>query len=144
MNSNWKGKAFVEDSSIITSGPGGALSITADAAQTIDAFVLAGSVAIGAGGTFAVSAAGAGAASDNRITTDVAAFIDGDRTGGISATTVTVTAGNLSHINADTAAASLAAALSGGVSVSVAIGVSLASNLIDSNVESLVSYRFGK
>ncbi|MGH3580599.1 MAG: hypothetical protein ACRDUB_03375, partial [Mycobacterium sp.] len=130
-------KAFVEDSSILT---GGALSISAKGEQTIDAFVLAGSVAIAGGGLLSLgaSAAGAGAAADNRITTDVAAFIDGDRTGGISATAVSITASNLSHIHSDTAAVSVAAAFTGGASLAISIGVSLATNLIDSTVDAYI------
>ena len=126
--------AFVEDSSIEAVG---ALSITAKSEQTINAFELAGSAAIAAGGV-AVGASGAGASSDNRITTDVAAFIDGDRGGGISATNVSITSSDLSHINASVVGVSVAAAL-GGIGGAISIGVSLATNAVDSTVDAYVA-----
>src|SRR5262249_13182302 len=78
-------EAYTEDSSIEAGGP---LSIDAKGEQAVDALVFAGSVALAVGLILgiAVGVSGAGAGSDNNITTDIAAFIDGDRGGEISAT----------------------------------------------------------
>jgi hypothetical protein len=127
-------QASVENSSIAA---GGALTIDATGQQTINAFELAGSVAI-AGGIVAIGASGAGASSDNRVITEVAAFIDGDHGGGITATSVGITASDQSHIEAQVAAVSVAAAI-GGISGAISIGVSLATNVVDSDVDAHIA-----
>ena len=125
-------KAYVKDSSVSAAG---ALTLTATAGQTISAIVLAGSVAIAASGTVAVGASGAGVYTDNHVTADVKAYVDGDGTNGISATSITVKAVDTSTITAIAGAASVAAAFSGTVGASLSIAVSLAFNQIGSQVE---------
>ena len=61
-------QAYVQNSSI---NAGGALTQTATANQTINAFVLAGSAAVAAGGTGGIAASGSGSRADNRIAIDV-------------------------------------------------------------------------
>jgi hypothetical protein len=97
-------------------------------------------VAVAGGLYFGIAASGAGAAADNRITTDVMAFIDGNNTVGtdITATSVSLRALDLSQIQADTAAASVAAAF-GTVGAALSIGVSLASNSVDNRVEAFIA-----
>src|SRR5262249_23321272 len=99
----------------------GALAISATSEQTIEAIVVAGSAAVGVG-TVGVGLSGAGAATENRMGTNVAAFIEGDGATGIDAGSVSVTASDASTINANTGAASLAVSLAGAVAVSVSIG----------------------
>ena len=72
-------RAYVSDSSIDAAG---ALTIMATESATIDAIVVAASVAI-SGGVVGASLSGAGAAATNRIATEVQAFIDGDGASGI-------------------------------------------------------------
>jgi hypothetical protein len=127
-------EASVQDSSIHA---GGALSISAQGEQTINAVEVAGSVAL-AGGLGAAGLSGAGAASDNSVTTDVAAFIDGDHGGGISATGISITASDLSHVDAVVLGVSVAAAL-GGISGALSIGVSLATNTVDNTVNAYIA-----
>ena len=69
--------AAIEDTPVTA---GTTLSVKATGDQDIDAFVLAGSVAV-AGGLYAgIAVSGAGAMAENRIATDVAAVIDGNDT----------------------------------------------------------------
>jgi hypothetical protein len=119
---------------------GAALSVSATGDQSIDAFVFAGSVAVAGGLYLGLAFSGAGAAADNRITTDVSAFIDGNDGSDsiINATSVGLLAQDISTINADTAAASLAAAF-GIAGIALSIGVSVASNAIDSSVEAFIA-----
>ena len=124
--------AYVERSSIAA---GGALTQTATAGQTINAVVLAGSVAVGAGGTAGVGVSGSGVFAENRIAAHVKATIDGDGAGGISATGITLKALDTSTITATAGAASVAASFAGTAAVSVSIGVSLARNEIRNQVD---------
>src|SRR5262249_17883822 len=129
-------KAYIADSSVHADA---ALKLTATGEQAINAVVVAGSVAVSGGAGLGVGLSAAGAATHNRIATQVNAFINGDGATGIEATTVSLTAKDISHINAVTAAASLAAALTGGVSVAVSIGVSLATNVVNNSVEAYIA-----
>jgi hypothetical protein len=129
--------AYIENTPV---DAGGALSLTARGDQSIDAFVFAGSVAIAGGLFVGIAASGAGAASDNRITTHVNAYIDGNDTvdSVITATSVSLLATDQSDIQSDTAAVSVAAAL-GIAGVAISIGVSLANNSVDSSVDAYIA-----
>ena len=129
-------QAFILDSSVTALG---ALTADATAHQTIDALVLAGAVALAAGGG-AVGVAGAGASSVNEIAALVAAYIDGDGATGITAASVGLTAQDTSTIHALTGAASIAASIGGTASVSGAIGVALAWNTIANDVEAYIAH----
>ena len=131
-------QAFVLDSTIggtTTGSASGALTADAIANQTIDAIVLAGSVAI-AGGAGAVAVAGAGAAAMNSIAAVVGAYVNGST--GIKAASISLHATDTSAIHAITGAASIAASF-GAVGVSVAIGVALASNTIANDIEAYIA-----
>ena len=122
---------------------GGALSLTANANETIDAIVIAGAVALAGGGDTGVGVAGAGVYTENKIKTLVTAGIIGDGadplTGGITATSVTLGAHDSSVINAVAGAASLAGSVGGDAGVSVAIGLSLAFNDISNVVSASIT-----
>src|SRR5205814_5688268 len=97
-------------------------------------------VAVGIGGGIGtgVALSGAGVYSENKIHTDVKAYIDGDgdnaATDGITAGSVTISAVDGSGINAIAAAASLAAGLGISNGVAVSIGLSLAFNEVGNDV----------
>jgi len=129
-------QAYLKNTSVQSTG---AITQDAIADQTINSTVLAGSVAVGLGGTAGVGVAGSGVWSENRIAADVMAYIDGDGTDGILADSVTLTALDTSSINAFAGAASLAASVGGTAGVSVAIGVSLAKNIIASHVATYIA-----
>ncbi|KPK01262.1 MAG: hypothetical protein AMS20_13940 [Gemmatimonas sp. SG8_28] len=119
----------------------GDLEITATADAEIDTLVLAGSAAIGGGGTTGVALGGSGVKSINEIALDVKAYIDGDGDGsdeGVHADAITLAAEDLSHVLTDAGAASLAGSVGGTGGVSAAIGVSLASNRIENVVEAYI------
>ena len=127
-------EACVDDSSINAAQ---ALTLTATSGQTIDAKVVAGSVAIG-GGLVGLAASGAGVYTENRIGATVWADIDGDgSTTGITANAVTVTATDQSSITATAASVAVAFSLAP-VGVSVAAAVTIASNTISNDVEAYI------
>ncbi|MBT7080527.1 MAG: hypothetical protein HN929_03510, partial [Chloroflexi bacterium] len=126
-------RAYVEDSSI--DARWGDLIQTAEANQTINSAVIAGSVGIGAGKT-GVAVSGSGVFSENWIGVDVASTIDGSDS--IIANDITLEASDTSIISALAAAASIAASFALDTGVSVAIGVSLAHNTISSSVQSYI------
>ncbi len=128
-------QAYLKNSSIATQGD---LIQSALANETIDAVVVAGSVAISAAGTAGVSLSGSGADAKNKISTNVKAFIDGDGSTGIVADSLILTAQDTSKITADVGAGSLAASFAGSAAVSIAIGVSLAENTIANQVEAYI------
>jgi hypothetical protein len=128
-------QAYVLNSSI---NAGGNLTQRAIANGTIEAEVLAGSVAIAAGGVAGVGASGAGASTVNRIATLVKSFIDGDGATGIQANSISLTATDTSTIKAEAGAASLAVSFAGVAAVSLSIGVALAQNEIDNEVETFI------
>ncbi len=126
-------QAYIKDSSIYALGD---LSLTADANLTIEAMVVAGSLALG-GGVVAITGAGAGVSSRNRIRTLVKAFIDGTGTTGIIADSISLWADDSSSITAVTGSASLAGAV-GLISGSISVSVGLAENEIASEVDAYV------
>jgi len=125
-------QAYLKNSSLGTAGD---LSLSALASETIDAIVVAGSVAVSGGGTAGVGLSGSGADAENKISTQVKAFIDGDGATGIVADSISLTALDLSSIKADVGAGSLAASVAGTAAVSLSIGVALAENTITNQVE---------
>src|SRR5258706_1187408 len=127
-------KAYVRGSSIQAD----ALRLSATAHETINATVLAGSVAIGGGGGVGIGESGAGVETTNRIASHVKAFIDGDGANGIHAGQISITALDSSSISADAGAASVAASFGGGAGVSISVGVALAYNEIANQVEAYV------
>jgi hypothetical protein len=129
-------QAYVKNSSIAAEGD---LIQTAVADETIEAIVVAGSVAISGGGTAGVGLSGSGADAENKISTQVKAYIDGDGATGIVADNVTLTALDLSDIKADVGAGSLAASFAGTAAVSLSIGVALAENNIANQVEAYIA-----
>ena len=129
-------QAYVKNSSIDAEGN---LTQAALANETIDAVVVAGSVAISGGGTAGVGLSGSGADAKNKISTQVKAFIEGDGTTGIVAENITLTAFDLSGIKADVGAGSLAASFAGTAAVSLSIGVALAENAIMNQVEAYIA-----
>ena len=116
---------------------GGALTLDAVSNQTIDALVVAGSVAV-AGGLYGFSAAGAGATTENRIAADVKATIDGDGATGIRATAIGLSARDRSTITANTASVAVAASIAP-VGAAIAIAVALATNTIDNAIEASIA-----
>ncbi|MBM3366475.1 MAG: hypothetical protein FJY48_12370, partial [Betaproteobacteria bacterium] len=115
------------------------LALTANARQTIDALVLSGSAAIGAGAGNGLAASGSGVHAENQIGTRVHAgtetrAIVGVRVADIEAGDVTVEATDTSRIKSFAGAASVAAALGGNVGAALSIGVTIARNTIDTRV----------
>ena len=129
-------QAYIQNSSV---DAGGALTQTATANQDIDVGVGAGSVAA-SGGNNALGLSGAGVQTSNRISEKVSAYIDGDGDDGIRASSVTLTANDISKIDADAGAASIAAAVStsGNVGAALSVAVALAENDIHNVVESYI------
>jgi len=82
-------RAGLKESSLRATG---ALTIDAEAAASIDATVIAAAVGVGGGGTTGVAVSGAGSYAENKIKTDVKAYIDGD---GANATTDGIEAGSV-------------------------------------------------
>jgi hypothetical protein len=112
----------------------GALTIDAVSESKIDASVLTAAAAISASAKGGNSVSAAGVYAENKIKTDVKAFIDGDQSSGISATRIALLADDGSSIQAIAGAASVAANISGKNSVAVSIGMSLAFNEINNQV----------
>ncbi len=88
----------------------GDLTLDANTTETINAVVVAAAIG-NAGSTAGVAVSGSGSYAENRIKTDVNAYIDGDgsnvETDGIEAGSVTINAQDSSSINAIAGAASL-------------------------------------
>ena len=133
-------QAYIENSAITATGD---LTVDAIANQNIDAKVVAVAVGLAGGTNTGVAVSGAGSYSENKVNTDIKAYIDGDglnsATDGISADRVSLNADDSSSISAITAAASLAGAISGGnLGVSVSIGLSIALNEIGNEVDAYI------
>ncbi|TVS11137.1 MAG: hypothetical protein EA424_24230, partial [Planctomycetaceae bacterium] len=128
--------AYLENTSVTAAGD---LTVSAMANYNIDAVVLAGSVAIGGGGTTGIAVSGAGVFAQNKILRDTKAFIDGDGPEGISAHAVTVRADDASGISAIAGAASLAGSVAGTTGVAVSIGLSVALNEISGDVAAYIA-----
>ena len=126
-------QARIERSSV---SAGGALTLDALSSQTIEALVVAASVAV-AGGLFGLSASGAGATTENRVAADVKASIDGNGANGIQAASIALSARDTSRITADTASVSVAATIAV-VGAAIAFAVATATNTIDNAVEASI------
>lgn len=109
------------------------LAVTAVDRASIQAASVAAAIAIAAGGTAGISLAGGGATAENIIGVHTDASIV-DSTLGTNANKfgdVTVTASDISSIDAVVGAAAVAAAGGGAAGVGIAIGVALADNQIN-------------
>jgi hypothetical protein len=128
-------RVFLSETSVFANG-----DLTADAVstQSIDAVVLAGSVALSGGGTTGVAVSGAGVFTQNKIHTDVQASITGDGTNGIHADNISLLAQDASGISATAGAASLAGSAGGTAGVSVSIGIAVALNEIGNTVDAFL------
>ncbi|MGC9326117.1 MAG: hypothetical protein ACP5I1_00645, partial [Candidatus Hinthialibacter sp.] len=135
-------QAYIVDSKITA---GGKIEQNAIANESIDAIVVAGSVAIGLGGSAGVALSGAGVYTENKISTNVKSYIGdstttlGDASSSIIADQVIFKAQDVSSINAIAGAASVAGSVGGSAGVSVSLGLSLAFNRIDNQVEAYLS-----
>jgi hypothetical protein len=122
-----------------------ALSITADAEQDIKATIASFSVAASTGAFAGIGLSGAGSVATNTIYAKVTAAIDGtdplgDKAGpmGVIADSVTVTAADLSIIDAFAGSASVAVGV-GAAGLSASVGVSLARNEVVNQVTARIS-----
>ncbi len=129
-------QAYITGSSVWAEGD---LTIDAKTIESIDAVVVAAAVGVGGGTSTGVAISAAGTYAENKIKTDVKAYIDGDGNDGIHAASVTVVADDSSGINAIAGAASLAAGFGSTTGVAVAVGLSLGFNEISNNVEAYIS-----
>lgn len=134
-------RAYIEDSAARAAG---ALTIDANSDASIDATVVAAALGVGGGGTTGVAVSGAGSYSEDRIKTDVKAYIDGDTpspatTEGIEAFSIALVADDSSTINAVAGAGSLAAGFGSSAGVAVAVGLSLAFNEVSNDVEAYIA-----
>ena len=132
-------QAYVKDSSIQATGQ---LSQTAFATQNIQSLVWAGSAAIsGSVSGVALSLSGAGASAVNKISTQVRAYIDGALGTTVEAGNISLTANDISTINARVDAVAIAASFSvRDPAISIAIGVALAENSISNKVEAYIAH----
>ena len=128
-------QAYVKDSGVHATGD---ILLTANAIETINSTVLAGSVAVSAG-LVAGAASGAGAGAENKVATQVKSFIDNTTGVGVSveADNITLTAHDTSTISTTVGAASMAAAV-GMIGASVSVGLAVAKNDISNEVEAYV------
>ncbi|RPH83063.1 MAG: hypothetical protein EHM77_02370, partial [Planctomycetaceae bacterium] len=135
--------AQIDGSLVDASGP---LTVTSRGTSQIDAEVMAGAVAVGAGlgSGFAVSIGGA--ISLNRIASGVLAEIAnspaiqaGALVTRIAASAIQVRAEDASSITAVTGAAALAASLAGGSAIAGSIGLSIAENRITGGAKALIT-----
>jgi hypothetical protein len=126
-------QSYLEDTPVHATGD---LSLTSLADQTINSFVLAGSVAVGLGGPVGIAVSGAGVFSENRVGVDVKSAILGtDVTSApTQAASVTLIADDTSLITAFAGAISVAVGFGVNFGGAVSIGVSIASNSIDNTV----------
>ena len=127
--------AYTKDTSINAKGD---LIQTAIADQTIDAVVVAASLAVAGGGGFGGAGAGSGTHMDNRIAGNIGAYIDGDGVSGITAKHISLIADDTSVITADAASAAVAFAFSGGGSISIAIAANIANNEIGNTISAYI------
>ena len=128
--------AYIQDSDV---SAGGALILTATSDPAIVAQVYAAAVAVSVGSNNAFGVGGSGVFTNNKISTDVRAYIQGNGTTPlVTAQSISAHAGDTSSITADAGAASVALAFSGQTSVAVSIAASIALNEIDNDVEAYV------
>src|SRR6185503_13758500 len=131
-------RAYIRDSVVEATGD---ITLDAVSSEDINALTAAGSVSVAAGSSTSVGVAGAGSYAENRINTQIQAFVDG----GVDAdTTDTITADNLelhasdsAQISATTAAAAASAAF-GSTGVAISMGISAAYNVITNQVDAFL------
>ena len=97
--------------------------------------VLAAAVGIALSGENATSVAGGGLWTDNKIATQVYAYIQSATSVTTTSGGLTVTASDTSHITANAAAGAVSASLAGEDAIAAAIGLSLAHNTIENDVQ---------
>src|SRR5690606_28807863 len=118
-------RAFIEDPSIHASGD---LALEANTTARLGGVVGPAAVGASGGSRTGVAVSAAGVYTENKIWTDVQAFIDGDgadaATDGITAASVQVVAMDSSNINAVAGAGALAASFGASAGVSLSIGLS--------------------
>ena len=140
-------EAYAQNSSITAAGN---LTLTANAKnETINAYVNAVSVAISGGGKNGIGLAGSGADVENRVDTEIEAYIANvpnvqvaggpsgtyeTTTGSIAAANLSLTATDTSAITANAVGAAVAGTFGGNNSLALTIGVSLAHNDIRNHV----------
>ncbi len=129
-------QAYLKNSSVWVVGD---LTVDAQATETIDAIVVAAAVGVGGGTTTGVGISAGGSYAENKIKTDIKAYIDGDGSGGINAQSVGVTADDSSGINAIAGAGSIAAGFGSTVGVAVSVGLSLGFNKIENDVKAYIT-----
>ncbi|MEM7314847.1 MAG: hypothetical protein AAF497_17015, partial [Planctomycetota bacterium] len=127
-------KAAIENSSVNVFDD---VTVTALAAQQINAIVVAGSAALGAGGGAAVGLSGSGVAAVNRIANTVVAEIS-ETSANSNARNVQVLASDDSEIKVFGGAVAIAGAFGGGAAVSGSLGVSVARNEISNDVNAVI------
>ena len=117
---------------------GGALSITATDSASINATVVAASVAVAGGGNAGVGVSAGGAFAQNLIGSDAEAYINGDAGNGLSAASATIAATDAAGIQVVAGAASLAGAAGGDAGIAVSIGLGIALNNVSGAVSATV------
>ena len=132
-------RAFIRDSGIDATA---AVTLDAISSETIEAVTVAGSVAIAAGGSTSVGATGAGVYTENRVSSDIRAFIDGDidvdTTDVLNAGSVALHASDSAIIKANAVAPSIGGAF-GTTGVAVSIGTSTADNEVTNQVDAYIA-----
>jgi len=127
-------QAYIMNSNVTAVGD---LTIEAVSKGSVDAFTLAGSVAIGAGGTAGIALSGAGVGVENRVRTLVKAFIDGSN--GITANNIHISARDHTRITADAGAASIAGSAAGTVGISLSVGIAVSFNEVSNVVAAYIA-----
>ena len=126
--------AAIDDSAVFA----GAVDVSATSSETVDALVLAASVAISGSSQAATGFTGAGAFAFNEIALDIGATIDGGAVDPLSSAGVSVAAADTSTIEATVFAGSVAGGFSSENATTVAIGVSFARNSITNPVTAYI------
>jgi hypothetical protein len=131
-------KATLTESSVTATGQ---VSVIAGAEQTVEAFVLAGAIAIaGESASGSGGFAGSGLHAINEVGMDVAASIDQTADEGITGSEVILAATDTSTIETDVAAVTIAAtspnAYAGGT---LSIGASIARNTVSNSVDASIT-----
>ena len=128
-------ESLLKNSTVTASGK---IAITAEAAQTVEALVLAGAVALSNASFSGGAGAGSGASSINTVGMHVIASIDGDGSGGIRGSEIFLSATDTSRIDVDTAAATIAGASSSLVAGTLSISASIARNTVNNTVDASI------
>jgi len=125
-------KAYVDNATARATG--GNLEVTATETANIDAYSVAGSVAITGGSLAAASGAGAGGSATNTVSNTVEAYVLSGSLTTLTSGDVRVTATDSADVNAVNVAGAVAIAASGVVAGAIAIGASIANNDIENTV----------